>query len=246
MEINEYIIKCPKRDFTCIEFKFNHNDSKDVEQLNKLISSGRELATKVNPALAMDSSHTRDFETVLKNAIAGVLAEFCWRYWLNDQARKMNVNLEVKTTEFKNTTNQIDMIVSYSHNVTKSIEVRSSFPYTGLKNAVCRAFRILGWYTNPIKTKEIQKDYYVGVLFPFEASEFYEKLKSELFSCYLSGGATRKLLQQSEHAKDKELIPYYDIDMTYSPQVARYRVIEPIVNGYDAKEITQHILRGNE
>lgn len=244
MERKTYIVKCLERNFICIEFKFNYSNIEDKKLLDELISSGKELATKVNPVLARDASHIRNFETILRNAIAGIVSEWCWRYWLNLQAREKNISVRIEPCKFETATKQINIMIHYPDRNIKDIEVRSSFPYTGLENGVCRVFDILGWYVNPIKSMEVKKDYYVRALFPFSSSELWERIKSESFTCYLTGGATLKLLQQSEYAKDKELIPFDDIG--YSTGRARYRVIEPIVNGYDTTEITKYILEGKE
>ena len=95
---------------------------------------------------------------------------------------------------------------------------------------------------NPVKISEIRKDYYLRVLFPFIVKEFFAKLKGDSLSVYLTGGATRTLLEESPHAKNKNFIPYDDIDARISSQSGLYRVIEPIVNAYDTDGIVEQIL----
>jgi len=238
-----HTVKCSQRDFECVEFVLSYSNNEDKKLLDNLILSSKELATKVNPYLARDASRIRDFNTVWINAFAGLVSEWCWRYWLKQQVKKKSLNLKIEPGKFSTATNQIDIVVHYPNCITKYIEVRSSFPYTGLENAICRAFNIIGWYVNPIKHMEIRKDYYVMALFPFKSSKIWERLKNGQFACYLVGGATRKLLEENEYAEDKELTPYYEICYGVYAKKTIYRVI-PIVKAYDIIEITERILNG--
>lgn len=243
MKIKECVVDCPKKKFYCTEFEFNYKSNvHDATLLRRLINRGRKLAKVVNPTLARDASRRRSFETVRRNCIAGIIAEYCWRYWLNLEARKRSLKVSATYTVFQSVDKHIDISVMYPDGMSKTVEVRSSFPYTGLENGICRVFDIIGWYVNPVKTKEIRKDYYVRVLYPFHSRELRNKLMSDSFSVFLTGGATRSLLEQSPYSKDKNFIPYDDIDSMLSSKLGTYRVIEPIVNAYDTPKITDYIL----
>ena len=161
---------------------------------------------------------------------------------MNAEAKKRDLKVLAKSTVFQSANRQIDISIKYPDGTVSIVEVRSSFPYTGLENAVCRVFDILGWYVNPVKTKEIKKDYYVRVLYPFAARRLYNEMESDGFSAYLTGGASRILLQESPHSRDKNLIPREDVDSMFSSSLGTYRVIEPIVDAYDTPEITECIL----
>lgn len=233
---------CNGKKFKCISFEFNYKE--DIEKINKFTQDGEELAKQVNPALARNAAMTRKYETIEGNCIAGLIAEYCWIFWLESEARRLGIKINVKPTLFQTTSNQIDILIEYPDGSKRTVEVRSSFPYRGLNPAICRNFDILGWYVNIVKTKEIKKDYYVRAVLPFKNTEFRGKLGGS-FSLFLTGGATRNLLETSPHARDKELIPYDDIHAQSSETNATYRVIEPIINGYDVEKITECIIYGN-
>ena len=239
MNIKDYIVECQTRKFRCVEYEFNYeSDTNDKKLLNNLINKGEILAQHVNPTLARDASKNRSYEQVRRNCIAGVIAEYCWIDWLSSKSTEISIY----SKKFKSADKQIDIFIIYPDNSERTIEVRSSFPYKGLKFAVCKGFDIIGWYTNPVKTMEIKKDYYVRVLYPFHEKKFLNKMLLDSFSVFLTGGASRKLLETSPYSKDKTLTPYDDIDAMRSSQKAVYRVIEPIVNANDTCEITEHIL----
>jgi len=243
MKVKDYVVDCPEKKFCATEFEFKYqSNTHDAILLRRLINRGRKLAKVVNPTLARDASRRRNFETVRRNCIAGIIAEYCWRYWLNFEARKRSLKVSAMYMVFQSVDKHIDISITYPDVTSRTVEVRSSFPYTGLENGVCRVFDIIGWYVNPVKTKEIRKDYYVRVLYPFHSKELRNKLISDSFSVFLTGGATRCLLEQSPYSKDKNFIPYDDIDSMLSYELGTYRVIEPIVNAYDTPKITDYIL----
>lgn len=245
MRVETIKVKCNKRVFTCAEFRFDYeSNSDDKKLLDGLFSEGEKLAASVNPTLARDASVVRRYERIVSNCVAGMVSEYGWRYWLNSEANRLNLNVSVMSTVFQSQNNQIDISMTYPDGTSKTAEVRSSFPYTGLQNAVCRVFDIIGWYVNPVKIREIKKDYYVRVLYPFDVTDFFNELRSDSLLVYLTGGATRNLLESGPHSRNKNFIPYDDIDAQLSSQSGVYRVIEPIINAYDTDKITDCILRG--
>lgn len=247
MKIKEIVVECPRKKFTCVEFEFSYKSNTDDKKLlDSFINEGKKLAVSVNPTLARDASRKRDYETVLRNCIAGIMAEYCWRYWLNSEARKLDLKVSARSAVFQSADKHVDISIIYPDGTEKTVEVRSSFPYTGLENAVCRVFDIIGWYVNPVKTKEIRKDYYVRTLYPFKSVELYDRMKRNLFSAYLTGGATRNLLERSPYSRNKNFIPYGDINAMLSFELGIYKVVEPIINAYDTPEITGYILKGTQ
>lgn len=247
MKTREGSLECDGRTFVYEEFNFGYDsDVGDKKLLDTLTADGQRLADSVNPTLARDASRRRDYETILRNSIAGVIAEYCWRYHLRSQAQKANTRVSLESGVFESVDKHVDIIIAYEDGSSKTIEVRSSFPYTGLQNAVCRVFDIIGWYVNPVKTQEIRKSYYVRTLYAFRSEEFSERLRSSSFSAFLTGGATRTLLEKGPHSRDKQFIPYDDIDAMLSSKLGVYRVVEPIKNAYDTSETTQHILSARE
>lgn len=244
-DIREFVVECPEKEFRCIEFEFSYaSDINDKKLLDELTEEGKKLALHVNPTLARDAARKRRKETVETNSIAGIIAEYCWRYWLNVEAKRLKINVLARSAVFKSIDKHVDISIIYPDNTLKTVEVRSSFPYTGLQNAVCKVFDIIGWYVNPVKTKEIRKDFYARVLYPFHISEFRNRLRGNSFSTFLAGGATRSLLEKSPYSKNKVFIPRDDIDALVSSQLGKYQVIKPIINAYDTVNITNLILEG--
>jgi len=238
MQFNEYVINCSvNRKFRVIKYFFDYNQ--DSELINNFIKNGDELAKKLNPSLARDASRIRDFATIRLNSIGGLIAEYCWRHWLTIFSKKLRIDIKFNETIMRNPKNQIDIEIVYPDETKKKAEVRSSFPYTGIDNAVCRVFDIIGWYENIVKIKEIKKDFYVRALFPFHVDDFLSLLKIK-FDLFLTGGATRDLLEKSPFAKYKILKPFDEIILNNS-KPTKYRVIEPIINAYDTIKVSEII-----
>lgn len=235
MKIIDDEIYCENQDkeFKIVKFIFKNNE--DSYQINEFIKEGKILATKLNPVLARDGTRNRKFKTILTNAIAGIISEWVWRNWLNQKSKEENKHISFNKTKLEDIKNQIDIKVIFLDETSKDIEVRSSFPYTGIKNGVCKVFDIIGWYTNQIKIAEIKKDYYLRCLFPYKSYEFLDLLNVE-FEVYLTGGATKEMLENSIHSKNKEFIPYDEIN-DENIKTTEYRVIEPIINALDTQEI---------
>lgn len=238
MTIIEHVIKCPNgKSFNYIEHRFD--SASDKTTLIELVKKGRELAAIVNPTLARDSGQQRTFDVKIKDGIGGVIAEYCWRSWLNSYFKSNGIRAQATVTDFEDVRNQIDLKVQYESGETKTIEVRSSFAYMGVGPAISRNFRILGPYCNTVKKIEEYKDYHVMVIYSFKKINLFNELNSGVFKAYLTGGATKHLLQTSPHAKYTDLPPWDEI--VSSTSNATYRVIEPIANGLDTIEISDVI-----
>lgn len=214
----------------------------DRELIDGFIQEGRQIAIRLNPGLARDSSRKRKFQTVFLNAVAGVISEYIWRHWLTDHSNNWNADIVFKKADIDNLEDHIDIEASYPDDSRKAIEVRSSFPYTGVENAVCKVFDIIGWYATDYKGAEIKKDYYLRCLFPYKAKDFLDLLQNT-FDAYLAGGATKEMLETSPHAIDKEFVPYDEI-VNANMKLTKYRVITPIVNAEDTINISRLIMKG--
>ncbi|MFA5315815.1 MAG: hypothetical protein WC369_00115 [Dehalococcoidales bacterium] len=244
MNIEETKICCSIaiKDFALVKYHFEYSEDKQIIDL--FVEEGLELAKKLDDTLARDSSRKRGFSTIQANAIAGNIAEYVWREWLKIYAAKNTAVLSVNKTEPTDIKNQIDIEIVYGDTSKKSLEVRSSFPYTGIQNGVCRVFDIIGWYVNEVKRLEVKKDYYTRCLFPYYASDFL-KLTEKQFDVYLTGGATKLMLETSSHAKDKEFIPFDERDeIAFGGTFTKYRVIEPIINADNTVQISEKIIKG--
>ena len=237
MDIFKHAINCRSNEFNCICFSFSRIN--DIEIIECLVKKADDLAKKVNSTLARDSQYSRSYSEIKKDCIGGIFAEYCWRTWLNRFFELNSVNAKANETIMEDTKNQIDIEVIYDTSDTKTIEVRSSFAYKGVDAAVCRNFKIIGPYYNSVKTFEYTKDYHVMAIYSFNKTEIFNQLNSEKFKVYLTGGATRKLLQSSPNAFNESLIPRDDISASLSR--ATYKVIKPIVNGFDTIKISELI-----
>ena len=239
MEITEEYIKCnsASKDFKVVKYTFSENI--DELLLKDFSIKAKLLAENLNPVLARDSYRIRDKNTLYTNALAGVVSEFCWIDQLNKKSIIENKNLIISSTEYKDVKNQIDILIKDEEkNLTHTAEVRSSFPYTGIKNGICKVFDIIGWYENYVKIYEVKKEYYLRALFPYRVEEFNSKFDNT-FDVYLAGGATTKDLENNPNAKYKVFTPFYENSYRGS---TKYRVIEPIINAPDTIDIIEKII----
>ena len=108
----------------------------------------------------------------------------------------------------ENAGTQIDLAVISN---SKRIEVRSSFPHNGISFAVCNSgyqFDIIGPYSNGYKPGEIQKDYYIRILFHLQNPiDLLDKVQKNGFEVYLTGGATWQMMSNPLIAIEKNFIP---------------------------------------
>ncbi len=223
--------------FWIVIYEFGYESSLfDKALLSKIILKGECLSQKVNPAAANNSTTNRKQERLLNNAVAGVLAEYCWMNFINMIAMG-NV---VQPVQLKNTATQIDLEVVANQ---KTIEVRSSFPRNGLEFAICHPkyqFDILGPYSNFIKPGEIEKDFYVRTLYHISKEQhFLSLLKKESFRVYLTGGATWQMMASDTYATNKDLVPEDGLDTVEI--ASTYRVI-PFEKALDTFEICKRII----
>ena len=222
--------------FLVVKYQFFYqSENFDKTILNKITEAGSKLANLVNDKAANDSTTKRTTNRKLSNAIAGVLAEYCWKNFLNS----VSLNLLVKETEFKQASSQIDLETITTK---KTIEVRSSFPRNGVEFAICSPkyeFDILGPYKNDYKPEEPQKDIYLRTLFHVPAkTSFLEEYKKDGFVAYLTGGATWAMMANDTIAIEKNLVPEDDINDTEVEST--YRVI-PFSRAMDCNAIYKEI-----
>lgn len=238
MKISNKEINCSGHDtFKCVLYDFDYG-GEDAELLQEFEEKGEERAEKVNAAQA-NTSQKRSFERRLTDNILGPIAEYVWHDWLNRRAEETGLDSRVETSDdWESVTEEIDLTVLHSDGATNSIEVRSSCGYANFENLVCKYFDIIGWYENAVKQGENKKDYYARVVYPFHRSKLFEELESGNFEVYLTGGASREMLETSEHATDKTMNKESDL----SSSRGQYRAIEPIVNGLDTVEFADIIL----
>ncbi|MGK0365663.1 MAG: hypothetical protein ACI85O_002729 [Saprospiraceae bacterium] len=258
MLISPYILTCTRSDpntkrtipFRAIKYTFNYSsDIADKSLLTDFITKGETLALKVNPGAANDGRNKRAAAKIRQNCIAGLLAEYLWKDFLN---RK---KVTVEETEMEEASTQIDLRVIANG---KKIEVRSSFPRNGIDFAICHStkeFDILGFYSNDYKPGEIQKDYYLRTLFHLAVERYWEKdsttripiiekleekMKRDGFEVFLTGGADWNMMIDDAFSQEKHLIPEDEISQTRLQTKSSYRVV-PFSKALDTYDIFEQI-----
>jgi len=258
MLISPYILTCSRADphtkrltpFRAIRYTFNYSsDEEDKKLLNDFVKKGEILAAKVNPSAANNGQNKRDVFKIRQNCIAGLLAEYLWKDFLN---RK---KVTVEETEMEAASTQIDLRVIANG---KKIEVRSSFPRNGIDFAICHStkeFDILGFYSNDYKPGEIQKDYYLRTLFHLAVERYWEKdantripviekleekIKKDGFEVFLTGGADWEMMINNDFSKEKHLIPEDEMSTIRLKTKSSYRVV-PFSKALDTYDIFERI-----
>lgn len=170
------------RRFTVIKCTFENTEN----QREFIYQKALELALAVNPLRANDALNVRGRETLIRDALGGVLAEYGWLDFIN------RVYGDIASfTVFNGANGQIDILL----NNKKTIEVRSSFPRNGIKFAICHDkynFRNICKYENFYKPSEVNKDFFASVLFETQKINL---LTAKPIIFYLIGGSTREMME---------------------------------------------------
>jgi hypothetical protein len=127
----------------------------------------------------------------------------------------------------------------------KKIEVRSSFPRNGVDFAIFNRtyqFDVLGPYSNTVKPGEIQKDYYVRALYPFDSKDFFSLFNTSI-DVYLTGGATWDMMLDPRFSKNKDLLP--EDEIVDNARKSTYRVV-PLSLALDTLSVADMIISENE
>lgn len=171
-----------------------------------------ELALAVNPGKANDATTERGRETLIRDALGGVLAEYGWVDYINRTYGQI-----ASFTPFNGANGQIDILL----NNQKAIEVRSSFPRNGIKFAICNNrynFRNICKYENFYKPSEVNKDFFASVL--FETQKLNITTANQI-TFYLIGGSTRNMMNSTL---------CYEADLTaeddLTEEKTKYKVID--------------------
>ena len=154
------------RDYVVMEFRFSDFSDDDKEKIKQ---DAEELSKKANKKGA-NSGKERTAKVVENDAYAGVLAEFATVYYLN--SLKIGNAFRPKVTDLSN---QIDVVWEFNKDLSKTVEVRSSFVKNGLDfglfvidNSTNQPyFDIIGPYYQKDYKKDYEqkKDLYARVLF---------------------------------------------------------------------------------
>ncbi|MEB3768406.1 hypothetical protein [Acinetobacter sp. MD2] len=187
------------RNYIVIKAIFNNSST----QSERIRAKAWDLAKKVNPNSANDSTQQRDKDRLILDALGGVIAEEAWFYYIN---RVFGSNT-VTFTEFNGSNGQIDLLLS-NH---KTIEIRSSFPRKGVKFAICHErfnFKNICKYNNLYKSSEIDKDFFGCCLFETQKDDISN---AQSVVVYLIGGSTRAMMLDQKISFRADLVAEGDL-----------------------------------
>ena len=223
-DLIKHQINCNHQDHTYKEY-WSVKISKDDPLLLEAKKIGEDTHANYNPN--DPSGKSRSEPNKKNNVIYGKLAELVLREILSDEIKSRHVKASILESKDEygfdyDVHSDIEVIANGEPFI---IEVRSSFPYRPIPEAIEYHFDILGWYTTSSKPYEKPKDFYLRVLFPFGKAKQSENLQNG-FVLYFVGGATSELLNSSKGGWNNLKQPG-----------ARYRTIKPICKGYDARQI---------
>ncbi|MFN4146983.1 MAG: hypothetical protein ACK4GN_14255, partial [Runella sp.] len=232
--------------FRVVRYRFYYQSSpQDRQILDEISKRGLQLAQSVNPHAANYATAQRQLDKIQNNCVAGLLAEYLWKDYLNHQQEI------VAEVAFVGAKSQIDLEVIANG---QKIEVRSSFPRNGIPFAICHAayeFDIIGPYANDYKPDEIAKDFYVRTLFHLAKiserttssgrilpliEKLMDKMTHDGFEVYLTGGATCAMMQDERLSNSKNLIAEDEINAIRLQTASAYRVV-PFHNALDSVEM---------
>lgn len=222
-------ITVPDTEFKFIEYTISKYDAMYIDSYNK----AKTVAPQMNKH-APDGT-VRSDEKIFANCFAGCIAENAVIYRINDFAAfRQKTGVNAHGTEFdKNKDNdQVDIVVQ-NGDVEYTIEVRSS--YGNVQNNLRRYkewFSIVGNYVSANKGRELQKDYYITVIFNFSQETMLVKVKNkEDISFQIAAGCDKEFLQK-----------YGKID-NLKNSGATYKVIKPLIAGKTVNVVMDEIFK---
>lgn len=204
-------------EFKVIEYTICSDDKLYIMSYNKALK----LASQVNRHAP--NGRIRNKEEIFANCFAGCIAENAVIYRINDFAKfRKKENIKAHATEFDKfkDDDQVDIVVE-SDKVKFTIEVRSS--YGNVQNNLRRYkewFSIVGNYVSANKGRELQKDYYITVIFNFSHELMIKKIQNkDDISFQLAAGC------------DKDFLQKYGVIDNLKNNGAVYKVIKPLIKG---------------
>ncbi len=230
MEINRETIECQnppnqsysKRSFYILRCVLK----KGSDEYKDILSRAEQLAKIVNKGAANQSEYERNYSRRIIDSFGGLCAEYGWEKAINAVFGEI-----ASPTPFTDASIQIDIQLSNG----EKLEVRSSFPYKGVKFAICNNyanFKNIGPYSNSIKPGEIQKNFYLCVLFDTQKKDL---LTADEVVFSLVGGSTWDMMIQ--YGINTSLTPYDDDSFAVK---SNYKVIK-LSEALDARGIFKEI-----
>ena len=226
-----------RTDFVCLEI----NIQRESRWLKRVCAYAQKIAPNLNVGQA-NSSEVRSISIVEIDNLSGLIAEYAceevlkWRY-----GKELIIKPKNNTSH-----NQIDLKLYNG----KTIEVRSSCVRNGIDFAIFskniktfdeQYFDVIGPYSNEYKKCEFFKDYYMRVLYECDKRNFLDLLKKPVVRLFITGGATKKMMNDSQYYQIKHLMPAGGQVKVESD----YRVI-PLAKSLDINEFFSILERENE
>lgn len=201
--------------FNVIEFIIDPIN--DIESKN-FVEFCRKKALSMKTNCKNTDSKIRTTKILLKDKYIGVASEYLLTLCINKYFIKNAINKTAVNPEFTDYNSHIDIIIlDNSTQTSKTIELRSSFPYASLDQVIWHYFDLIGPYTTSYKNYESSKDFYARALINPNKKNFNFNRKHSIF---LTGGAPFSLFED------------YGSYITMGTS-ANYTVIEPLADSYD-------------
>lgn len=225
--------KIDRKLFRCLEL----NIPTSGEWMHKIMEKAAEIEGKLNVGQA-NSSEARGALTIKIDNLSGVIAEYACAEILRLYVGKDKI---IKPSS-ESSKNQIDIALAQGK---KTIEVRSSCVKNGIDFALFakpayggqkQYFDVIGPYSNQYKPGECEKDYYMRVLYCCEKKNFMDLLGQATLKMYITGGATKDMMNNNSIYQIKHLVPDGgEVDIE-----SDYRVV-PLGNSLDVVDFIEKI-----
>lgn len=231
MQLEQITLNCQNHNPNYIDRKYSIvkvTISQADSEYKMILDEAIKLAQNTHSQAANSSTPNRDTNRKKADAFIGLLAEYAWRSYFNQELGKDSAK-PVACTDVKT---QIDLKLFDK----LTVEVRSSFAKNGYAFALCSDkynFKNIGPYTNTIKESEPQKDLYCGVL--FEGNEKEKLLDQQTITFYLAGSSTWEMMLEKGKDVDLTVGSGSDIDKAGNYRVVFYK------DSMDVKELITYL-----
>lgn len=182
----------------------------------ELIESAKLRLSKIKFNVVNSSGVVRDeYEVKLKSFCGLIIEQLCYSMLTH---YNKNENVIITLDNSFNSIDQIDLKIYKSwlnenferQTSVKKVEVRSSFPFKPIANAVAQDFDILGGYTNKVKKGEIEKDFYLRFLFSLEyPTDLYVRNDNKVDYSRTTTNVLQKLYFDNDLNLRRDMIIYF-------------------------------------
>ena len=213
--VNNTLLKTSDNNFLChsfsnIPFRIQKITlSPNNERSKNIIQTAKSRLSSIQFNSASSSGVTREeIEIKLKSFCGLIIEQLCFSMLTH---YNKNPNVVIELDSGNNSIDQIDLKIHKKwlqhgsddyKSLTKTVEIRSSFPFKSIEKVVSQDFDILGGYKNDIKKGEIEKDFYLRFLFALDyKSDYYVKENGKIHY----GKTTTKTLKECYFDNDLNL-----------------------------------------